>query len=111
MYPLLARRRHLAVYLLLWMLMGILLAAILALQGGLPWTRALVGGLPMAVAYSFICLSAWYVARSMPLAGTGAIRVVLTALAAAVVSAAMWLVLGRGWMALVATRWPPAQGA
>jgi signal transduction histidine kinase len=109
MYPLLARRSHLAVYLLLWMLMGILLAAILALQGGLPWTNALLGGLPMAVAYSFICLSAWYVARSMPLAGTGAIRVVATALAAAAVSAAMWLVVGRGWMALVATRWP-AQG-
>ena len=87
MYPLLARRSHLAVYLLLWMLMGILLAAILALQGGLPWTTALLAGLPMAVAYSFICLSAWYVARSMPLAGTGAIRVVATALAAAVVSA------------------------
>jgi len=111
MYPLLARRSHLAVYLLLWMLMGILLAAILAFQGGLPWTNALLGGLPMAVAYSFICLSAWYVARSMPLAGTGAIRVVATALAAAAVSAAMWLVLGRGWMVLVATRWPPAQGA
>src|SRR4029453_17173695 len=106
MYPLLARRSHLAVYLLLWMLMGILLAAILAFQGGLPWTNALLGGLPMAVAYSFICLSAWYVARSMPLAGTDAIRVVATALAASAVSAAMWLVLGRGWMMLLATRWP-----
>jgi len=58
------------------------------------------------VAYSFVCLSAWYVARSMPLAGTGTIRVVATALAAATLSAAMWLVLGRGWMALLATRWP-----
>ena len=106
MYPLLARRSHLAVYLLLWILMGVLLAAVLALQGGLPWTNALVGGLPMAVAYSFICLSAWYVARSMPLAGTGAIRVVATALATAALSAAMWLLLGRGWMTLVATRWP-----
>ena len=106
MYPLLARRSHLAVYLLLWMLLGVLLAAILALQGGLPWTNALVGGVPMAVAYSFICLSAWSVARSMPLAGTGAIRVVATTLAAAALSAAMWLVLGRGWLALVATQWP-----
>jgi hypothetical protein len=106
MYPLLARRSHLAVYLLLWILMGVLLTAVLALQGGLPWTNALVGGVPMAVAYSFICLSAWYVARSMPLAGTGTIRVVGTALAAAALSAAMWLLVGRGWMTLVATRWP-----
>src|SRR5262245_22724315 len=106
MYPLLARRSHLAVYLLLWMLMGLLLTAILMLQGGLRWTHALLGGVPMAVAYSFICLSAWYVARSMPLAGTGAIRVVATALGAAALSAAMWLLLGRGWLALLATRWP-----
>ena len=106
MYPLLARRSHLAVYLLLWMLMGVLLAAALALQGGLPWTNALAAGVPMAVGYSFICLSAWYVARSMPLAGTGTVRVVATALAAATLSAAMWLVLGPGWMALLATRWP-----
>ena len=109
MYPLLARRSHLAVYLLLWLLMGVLLAAVLALQGGLPWTGAFGAGLPLAVAYSFICLSAWYVARSMPLAGTGAIRVVATAFGAAVLSSAMWLVLGRGWLALIATRWP-AQG-
>ncbi len=109
MYPLLARRSHLAVYLLLWLLMGVLLAAVLALQGGLPWPGAFGAGLPLAVAYSFICLSAWYVARSMPLAGTGVIRVVATAFGAAVLSSAMWLVLGRGWLALIATRWP-AQG-
>jgi hypothetical protein len=109
MYPLLARRSHLAVYLLLWLLMGVLLAAVLALQGGLPWIGAFGAALPLAVAYSFICLSAWYVARSMPLAGSGASRVVATAFGAAVLSSAMWLVLGRGWLALVATRWP-AQG-
>ena len=109
MFPLLARRSHLAVYLLLWMLMGVLLASVLALQGGLPWTTAFGAGLPLAIAYSFICWSAWYVARSMPLAGTGAIRVVATAFGAAVLSSAMWLVLGRGWLALLATRWP-AQG-
>ena len=79
MYPLLARRSHLAAYLLLWLLMGVLLAALLTLQGGLPWTGAFATGLPLAVAYSFICLSAWYVARAMPLAGTGAARVVVSA--------------------------------
>ena len=106
MYPLLARRDHLAVYLLLWMLLGVLLAAVLAAQGGLSWTAAIIAGVPMAVAYSFICLSAWYVARGMPLAATGAVRVVATAMGAAVASSAMWLVLARGWTAVIATRWP-----
>ena len=106
MYPLLARRDHLAVYLLLWMLLGVLLAAVLAAQGGLSWTAAFIAGVPMAIAYSFICLSAWYVARGMPLAATGAVRVVATAMGAAVASSAMWLVLARGWTAVIATRWP-----
>src|SRR5688572_28459421 len=106
MYPLLARRDHLAVYLLLWMLLGVLLGAVLAAQGGLSWTAAFIAGVPMAIAYSFICLSAWYVARGMPLAATGAVRVVATAMGAAVASSAMWLVLARGWTAVIATRWP-----
>jgi hypothetical protein len=106
MYPLLARRDHLAVYLLLWMLLGVLLAAVLAAQGGLSWTAAIIAGVPMALAYSFICLSAWYVARGMPLVATGAVRVVATAMGAAVASSAMWLVLARGWTAVIATRWP-----
>jgi hypothetical protein len=54
MYPLLARRDHLAVYLLLWMLLGVLLAAVLAAQGDLSWTAAIIAGVPMAIAYSFI---------------------------------------------------------
>ena len=58
-----APRPSCALYLLLWLLMGVLLAALLALQGGLPWTGAFGAGLPLAVAYAFICLSAWYVAR------------------------------------------------
>jgi LytS/YehU family sensor histidine kinase len=42
----------------------------------------------------------------MPLAATGAVRVVATAMGAAVASSAMWLVLARGWTAVIATRWP-----
>ena len=110
MYPLLARRSHLAAYLLLWLLLGVLLAAVLAAQGSLSWTRAVAAGVPMAIAYSFICLSAWYVAKSMPLAGTGAVRMVATAIGAAVVSSAMWLALGRAWTAVLAAQWPALGG-
>jgi len=104
MYPLLARRSHLAVYLLLWLLMGALLTTLLTGQGLLAWGFAAAVALPLSVAYSFICLSAWYVSRGMPLAGTGAIRVLFTAMAAAALSSAMWLVFARVWMALIAPR-------
>jgi hypothetical protein len=105
MYPLLARRSHLAAYLLLWLLVGVLLSAVLTTQGRLAWTLALLTGAPSAIAYSFICLSAWYVARAMPLARTGPARVLVSALAAAVLSSAMWLVIVRGWTALIVARW------
>ena len=110
MYPLLSRRSHLAAYLLLWLLMGVLLAALLAAQGGLTWRFALIIGVPAAIAYSFICLSAWYVARAMPLASTGSMRLIASALAASAASAAMWLVIVRGWTALMVLRWPAHTG-
>jgi two-component system, LytTR family, sensor histidine kinase AlgZ len=110
MYPLLSRRSHLAAYLLLWLLVGVLLSALLAALSGLPWWTALLAGVPASIAYSFICLSAWYVARAMPLARTGSLRVIVSALAAAALSSGMWLVLVRGWTAFVVARWAQ-QGA
>src|SRR5215212_11647474 len=104
MYPLLSRRSHLAAYLLLWLLIGLLVSMLLTAGGGLSWRLALIAGVPAALAYSFICLSAWYVARAMPLARTGSLRVIASALAAAALSSAMWLIVARGWTALIATR-------
>ncbi len=102
MHPLLARRGHLGLYLLLWLFVGGLLAALLAGQRGLPWGLAFAIALPLAVIFSFVCLSAWYVSRGLPLAATGAVSVVATALTAAVLSSSLWLVLARGWAAIVA---------
>lgn len=107
MHPLLARRDHLALYLLLWILVGALLAGLLVSQG-MPWGFAAAVAVPLATAFSFVCLSAWYVSRGIPLTATGAIRIVATALSAAVLSSAMWLVIARGWMAIVAPRFDVA---
>ena len=117
MHPLLARRSYFGLYLLLFLLVGGLLAGLLAAQRGLPWDLALVVALPVAGAYSFVCLSAWYVARGVPLAVSGSLRVVATALTAAAVSSAIWMVIARLWMAAVAPRFgfpltgPPFAGA
>lgn len=110
MYPLLSRRSHLAAYLLLWLLVGVLLSVLLAAQSRLTWWMALIAGVPAAIAYSFMCLSAWYVARATPLARTGSARVIVSAFAAAALSSAMWLVLARGWTALVVSRWTEHSG-
>jgi two-component system, LytTR family, sensor histidine kinase AlgZ len=103
MHPLLARRAHLALYLLLWLLVGGLLAGLLASQG-MPLGYAAAVALPLATVFSFVCLSAWYVSRGMPLTGTGALRIVVTALTAAALSSAMWLLIAHGWIAVISPR-------
>jgi hypothetical protein len=102
MHPILARGGRLALYLGAWAGLGLLFAALLSGQGILSPAPSLLLAIPLAITYAFVCLSAWYIARSMPLAATGAIRIMATAVTAGVVSSAAWLVLARGWIALLA---------
>jgi histidine kinase/histidine kinase/DNA gyrase B/HSP90-like ATPase len=104
MHPILARGGRLALYLLFWVLAGLLLAGLLVEQSGLGWAASAVVALPLATAFSFVCLSAWYVARGMPLATTAAGRIAATAVTASVISSAGWVVIARGWLAFVARR-------
>lgn len=98
MHPILARGRLLALYLGMWTLVGGLLAFLLVAQLRLEVSGALLTALPLASVYGFVCLSAWYVARGLPLATTSAPRVLATALVAAVVSALGWLYIAHVWM-------------
>jgi hypothetical protein len=103
MHPILGRPWRLIVYLAIWIPLGVLLAALLALQGALGWRDALVTAVPLSVAYGFLSLSAWYVTGGAPVERVGPVRVAVTAVAASFVSSAMWLLLARGWMGLIAS--------
>jgi hypothetical protein len=104
MHPLLARGERLALYLASWMIAGVMLAALLTGEGGLRLSEAALIGFPLAATYSFVCLSAWYVARSTPLATSAMPRLIATALGAAALSSSAWLVLARVWNAAL-RRW------
>ncbi|MEO6213295.1 MAG: histidine kinase [Vicinamibacterales bacterium] len=97
MHPILARGRRLAVYLLIWLVVGAGLCGLLAGQGGLDWRAALAFGFPLSIALAFICLSAWYVSRYTPLGTAGPARLIGSALGASLVSSAAWVVLARAW--------------
>jgi hypothetical protein len=100
MHPILARATRLALYLAFWVVVGILLAAVLASQDELTVVQSLLTAVPLAAMYAFVCLSAWYVARSMPL-GTGGGRVAVTVTTASLASAAAWALIARGWTRLL----------
>jgi two-component system sensor histidine kinase AlgZ len=104
MHPILARGARLALYQAVWALAGILLAGLLRSTGSLEWSQSLIVAIPLTVTYGFFCLSAWYVSRSMPLAATGPVRLAATALTAASISSALWLVLSRVWVEVLARR-------
>jgi hypothetical protein len=104
MHPILARGKRLALYLGVWMVAGVLLSSLLARPDGPGSPEALAIALPLAATYAFFCLSAWYVSRSAPLATTGTIRVVASALSAALISSAAWLLLARVWIEALSRR-------
>jgi hypothetical protein len=101
MHPILVRPVRLAAYLTIWLPLGGLLAALLALQGVFSWERAILVALPLSVTYAFLCLSAWYVTSSSPVERVGGARVAAAAITSAFLSSAIWLLIARGWLSVI----------
>src|SRR5262245_36416884 len=102
MHPILARVERIVAYLGAWLVVAVLLAAVLTRQD-LTWTASLALVLPVCLVYAFVCLSAWYVCRATPLTTSGATRVLASSAMAALIASGVWLVVSRGWMAVLAT--------
>ena len=107
MHPILARPGRVVAYMAIWLPLGVLLAALLAFQGVLGWTQALLVAVPLANAYGFLCLSAWYVTGGAPVDRAGALRVAASAVVSASLSSAVWLLIARTWFGLIGSfaRW------
>jgi two-component system sensor histidine kinase AlgZ len=63
MHPIFVQLRRLALYLVVWIFVGFLLAYLLTVSHDISTTDALVLALPLCIFYSFICLSSWYSCR------------------------------------------------
>jgi len=102
MHPILARVERIAAYVAAWVVLGALLATVVAQQGqGLPWLDALLFSLPPLIAYAFVCLSAWYVCRAMPLATSRVPSVLAAAGLAAAINGGLWVALNEAWLSLL----------
>lgn len=97
MHPILAFRGRLGPYLAGWVPLAGLLAGLLAV-GGMTSLQATVVAVPLAVIYAFMCLAAWYPCQSAPLRKATFAKVVVTQLAAAALSAMLWLFLADTWV-------------
>ncbi|MGI8672904.1 MAG: sensor histidine kinase [Luteitalea sp.] len=99
MHPLLSRVASLTVYLGLWLVLGLVWSGGLAARAAWPWPAALLGALPLSLAYGLVCLAPWYVCRAFPLEGARTALVVLLAhVAAAVLTGVVWVAVGVWWL-------------
>lgn len=94
MYPILAHKRALPLYLACWMPNAILMATLFVYSGRLDWISAFALALPMTLIYAFICLSAWYLCRFFPLQEINLFRLLAVHLVAAFFSASIWILIG-----------------
>src|ERR1041385_6765986 len=99
MHPLLTRNR-LGLYLLGWFPLAAILVFLMTSGGALSWLESSVIVIPLCLLYAFICLSAWYTAKSAPIRREGALRLIgVHSLAAALVS---YFWMGLAWVLVAA---------
>ena len=97
MHPILGSLRRLAIYLLAWLLIGLLLSVGLGLSGGGDWLTAVIFFVPLSLVFAFITQSAWYVCRIFPLVRSRAWTVGAAQILAAVFASAVWVAAAGGW--------------
>ena len=95
MHPILGSIRRLAIYLLAWLVIGLLLAV--GLGRGSDWLTAVAFFVPLGVAYALITQSAWYVCRAFPLVRSRGWHVAVSQICAAVFASAVWVAMAGAW--------------
>ena len=96
MHPILGDRRGLAIYLLLWQLIGLLL--MVGLSKDSTWSTSAAFFLPLAFVFSFVCLSAWYLCLAFPLAtGSRVLNIIVAHVLAATIASVLWVVFAGFW--------------
>lgn len=99
MHPLLARNR-LGFYLLSWIPLALILIYVMASGGSLSWLESSIIVIPLCGLYAFICLSAWYTAKSASLQRESALRLIVIHSVAAALVSYFWM--GLGWVLVAA---------
>jgi two-component system sensor histidine kinase AlgZ len=98
MHPILEDRRRLALYLLAWLLIGLLLSV--GVRSDAEWTTAAAFLLPLCLVFAFIGLSTWYLCRAFPLSGSTSVwTLIIVQMTAAATASAIWTGLGYVWAA------------
>jgi len=97
MHPIFAQPVRLAQYLAVWIVFGVLLAAVITIGNEAPFIWALKFAIPLGILLSFESLSCWYLVRALPVAETELTKLLGTWLGTGLVLLAIWLSIGYVW--------------
>lgn len=97
LHPILRSRRRLFFYLVLWVGIGKLLAAVIVYGGGAPLGWALEFSLPLALLLGFQSLGSWYLVRALPAESTPTLRLLVSWGLGGLLSVGAWVGAGVGW--------------
>ena len=94
-------RRGAVLYLLAWLMLGLLLAGMIATASGAAWSNSLVFALPVTMVYAIATgFSAYYLCRAYPLAEKSAAAILCVFAVAAFFAAGMWAIACIAWNSL-----------
>lgn len=95
MHPLLTPINRFALYLLAWVPLAGILVYLMAVPGKLGWLAAAALIVPLCLIYQFVCLSAWYSCKAVPIQKSTGQRLWLTHILAAAILSLLWVLLAR----------------
>jgi len=106
MHPILAKSTRLTVYLLAWVPIASVLVYLLWMSGHVTWLEAAAMVVPLVGFDAFICLSPWYLCRSLPPRQAGSVKLLLNLVGAAFASALLLVIAARGLATGLGYWWP-----
>src|SRR5580704_3839627 len=95
MHPLLTPINRFPLYLFAWVPLAGILIYLMAVPGRLGWLDATALIVPLCLIYQFVCLSAWYSCKAVPIQKSTAQRLWLTHVLAAATLSLLWVLLAK----------------
>src|SRR5579859_738336 len=96
MHPILGDKKRLALYLITWLTLTELLFYVLIYHGGVSKLATALYFFPLCLFYAFVCLSAWYSCRGIPIEGTSFTGLLGPHLLAAIIVSFFWVLVAKG---------------
>ncbi|MGD1044238.1 MAG: histidine kinase [Bacteroidota bacterium] len=101
MHPILSNRRTLALYLAIWLSVGLLIEIPFIFSYKSQWAAFLLSDIPLNIFFAFICLSSYYLCRVFPVKTTQWYNLLSMFVVAACIAAGLELLLGYSWVQLI----------